>query len=1710
MSSKKNLFLKPSAVIFAVIIAMVSSMALMFVKTNAIAENNDNRSFTYTPNQDSADPYYGTKAYWDEKFGQHEDKYLEDVEAGTVLAAGTYFIKDTVEIKFKKSGVPGLIISGKVNLFFEDGGSLIINVIDSPNGEGSAPGIRLSEGNSLNIEGKGFLKIKGSNVNVDSSYIGAKNDQRSPGLDSYYSDKYNHGYNGSGGSGSGGVSAVIGTDGGNGGLGGNRVKEQHVEWWDTWSDVGGWHANPAGEAGNNGEGSYNSGKLMIGGLVSLDFDAGKLNTSGTPNVGNYTDTWKTKWGEYWFWSQMTFLGANGGGGQGGLGFTGAIIGSGGSGAGGGGAGGLGGADYAEKGWDLLANGGGGGAGGGSVKTFGGKGRPGKDDSDYDHEAKDGEDFDPEKSKSTFGKGGRGAGGGSPADGSGSYGGDGGGLVESGSAGDCYVVPGTFSNYGNAIDQSKYNGKESKKYLVWPQDDCKVVFHDSVADDEPTFYFDDDREIKPKFDVIYVPTGEIISPAYYEYEYEHNTSPGDAFLRIHNNNELSTETPVIGKSMTESGASFSAKFKISNYFELNNFSFGNKVYDGIEIEPNTEKTTIVDSQGKKIPSLNISMLKYKYYKFDEASDEYVSIDTVPVDSGEYYAQVYIKNQDYYDEPWTCPNTYKFTISKIDINIVSHDLKIFKIYDRTAKIKDDTETSGSFDVNNILDSEQDKIIYEPIIQDFDSSDVHESTINNTIEFKNRTDEDVLKNYNYLDKTASYKYIISPRFISWVSAVPTNRVYKKDDFSVEFKSVIFDNIPEGIEFAEGEDWEKIGYITDGSCVTGRHSCMCIFTLINTNFAFNTENPTEYILNSTVQIVGNSVDKPKPSTNKFIYNGKDQTYDVPPVEGVYNVEGNIRKDAGKYDVKYTLCDNYLWSDGSADPVVLTWVIKKHEGLTFKQLSLDVAYTDCDYERSCYVPITDMPTGFNITSRTVKTTKQTAYFDYVTVDDDNILTYKVHGHKRMYEREKIIFTYTSDNYEDSKLEVVPYQTINGGESYSVTVNGFNIESKTYDGNPVEVGGSPVVKVKKSADDHICYENNVANECEGSINHEFYKVEGGQEIKLESAPEDVGIYKFRSIVDTNLFKGNSEYQTFEIKKNKAIDFDKCTIDRCIGVKNMNENGDLNISKKISKGQEYEVSYYSKDDKDMLIKEGSISVDHDGVYSFIFEEKYMKVDRQAKICFVVKMENYEDSYIYVDIKIVPKGQVEISGLEVFSKTYDKEILQYNDENLKIMAAGVDLTESLENWISVRYTNVETREVYEPNYSPVDAGTYEIELYIDQANEYYEGRTSIEAKIFKIELQFKEDEKYRTIEKQYDGTTNLPDGFKKTQDITLTNVLGEEDVKAKVIFDDYSQADVYEETKAFMLNLYGDDIKNYGVKENCVFASYLLEPRAITVDLDKSQPIDRAYNPEDHEIDMDVKFNNIIDQHEPIYTAKATIENNDAGKNIPINKFQLALLGKTPNNNALLSASEDEEPTSNYAIYNDEGKPEFDLDVTCKEGNPWYVDIEKADVDPSQFILTDNVTYENECGDKVYEWEHNKFPEGFFGDGTTFDISELIDQNKILSNVEVEGSTIKFTLNEFESIDATAVIKTNVKSNNYNDVTATLNIALKDIPTPPQPTPDPPTPDPTPQPTPVNYETINSTNEGAQTGDDSFKLILIFGLIAVSSSIIIARKSYKKIF
>ncbi len=78
------------------------------------------------------------------------------------------------------------------------------------------------------------------------------------------------------------------------------------------------------------------------------------------------------------------------------------------------------------------------------------------------------------------------------------------------------------------------------------------------------------------------------------------------------------------------------------------------------------------------------------------------------------------------------------------------------------------------------------------------------------------------------------------------------------------------------------------------------------------------------TLTIQNASVNKPTETSVIKIYNGKVQDNGYKTPEGVKMTGSNSGTNAGEYKATYTLLDNYVWNDGTTDPVTVTLTIKK------------------------------------------------------------------------------------------------------------------------------------------------------------------------------------------------------------------------------------------------------------------------------------------------------------------------------------------------------------------------------------------------------------------------------------------------------------------------------------------------------------------------------------------------------------------------------------------------------------------------------------------------------------------------------------------------------------------------------------------------------------------------------------------------------------------
>ena len=98
------------------------------------------------------------------------------------------------------------------------------------------------------------------------------------------------------------------------------------------------------------------------------------------------------------------------------------------------------------------------------------------------------------------------------------------------------------------------------------------------------------------------------------------------------------------------------------------------------------------------------------------------------------------------------------------------------------------------------------------------------------------------------------------------------------------------------------------------------------------------------TVKVIVNKkiLAKPVADRTEFVYNGKSQTYKIESNK-FYTISGNVRKNAGTYEVTVSLKDknNYVWSDKSDDDLKYKFEIVKAKGI-IKVDTTDI-YVNCN-----------------------------------------------------------------------------------------------------------------------------------------------------------------------------------------------------------------------------------------------------------------------------------------------------------------------------------------------------------------------------------------------------------------------------------------------------------------------------------------------------------------------------------------------------------------------------------------------------------------------------------------------------------------------------------------------------------------------------------------------------------------------------------------------
>ena len=445
---------------------------------------------------------------------------------GQTLNAGVYYIMNNITLRpqypdsYKRTSA--LKINGNVKMIFLNNSSLTVQGgralgygeeywrgstkytnWDSNMG-GAGAGIELSSGNTLTVDGSGYIYATGGRAGN-----GQTGERPDGGNDE---DSNSRGYHGGyGGRGGGGAGAGIGTKGGNGSTSqGSR----------GWGDAGDGSATASGGGkGGNGGSSSSSGTFIQYGNVRVSATGGDGGRGGDRGTSR--------------WESQSYRDAHGGGGGGGgAGLPANAIGSGGPGGGAGGGGGGGAVKRDNNGSCAGGSGGGGGGGwdGSQVARGGERGaydtEKGKTNS-YGNDGKDASwDFD----GSTFsgGKGGKRKSASSATAGKGGNGGS------SGSYGNSGTIVG--SNTGNGQQYRIYvdgytAGGRNSTYCVVPKREITITITENsggnakLNPDGKSYLYVPNKAVEPKVVIKHIPTGATLT----EDTYNTSVSPRQRIL-----------------------------------------------------------------------------------------------------------------------------------------------------------------------------------------------------------------------------------------------------------------------------------------------------------------------------------------------------------------------------------------------------------------------------------------------------------------------------------------------------------------------------------------------------------------------------------------------------------------------------------------------------------------------------------------------------------------------------------------------------------------------------------------------------------------------------------------------------------------------------------------------------------------------------------------------------------------------------------------------------------------------------------------------------------------------------------------------------------------------------------------------------------------------------------------------------------------------------
>lgn len=794
-------------IILAVALSVIA-LAPMFIKyaiSEAAGQNLVANSITIGGNNESneyaADPFYATKAYWDEHY-QGEKHYLDDYEGGMTLESGDYFINKDTGFVSVEDGVPGLIIKGNVNLYLEkkDLESMPPEIY-AYGGDGNqyvspAPGILVEEGNSLYVQGVGKIYASAGKewINSDEGIKGEDGEE----LIVHWKDESHNkmsdvlpGNGGKGGDGTPGTPAGIGSFGGSGGKGAPTTfldPETYIikppgrldKWWEEIDA----HEGKNGISGENGKASNSAGNFLVSGNVAVDAYGGDLNVNINPILqSSYgkTTLYETTFEFAMFaipgtYSYSCAITSGAGGGNGGFGFIGSAIGSGGSGGSGGGAGGSGATQNSDRSgpyilyippWEWKVQAGGGGAGAGSQFVFGGGSNP--DEGDYDYAAKDGQNWDPSTATSDYASGGNGVReenfpGENPLNGQ--LGGSGGKAVSSGDGGKLYSSIDISNINENANDISKFNGKLASLYKVYPKDEIRVYCKGSLSEQENVYKWEVGKEIKPEFDIVHMPTGKLLNEelkGLYDVEYKDYEAPGKASITI----KFKGSPSVSSSMIVEDFSNLQAAIMIVNYYlmEKDNCHFENleksitKAYDGKEfIAYDPEKFRVSETIEGIDQDITASIpdggLQVKYYQ--KINGAYIKIDNPLKTPGEYKVIVQLNYQGWIIDDrevcWFHEESVERIINKKDIEFRIENEDALKTEYGCPLVPIKVTANGLVEHEYIIEIMDYKV-------ECDLSGIFDNPGTYPIEIVPNSHSDTLSNYNVI-KTTGWNYEITKK--------------------------------------------------------------------------------------------------------------------------------------------------------------------------------------------------------------------------------------------------------------------------------------------------------------------------------------------------------------------------------------------------------------------------------------------------------------------------------------------------------------------------------------------------------------------------------------------------------------------------------------------------------------------------------------------------------------------------------------------------------------------------------------------------------------------------------------------------------------------------------------------------------------------------------------------------------------------------------------